>query len=203
MAVVRRLPRYYRYLEDMLARGVTRASSAELSRSMNATASQIRQDLSNFGSFGQQGYGYNVEMLRDEIKKILGLDKEYRLILIGAGALGQALVRYEKFEKKGFRFTGLFDNDPNRIGTFIRDIEVWDVQRLQSFLSGNPVDIAVFTLPRDGAEKALDIVTGAGVKGIWNFSYRDLRISGGTKVESVHLTDSLMTLSYMLSEGNK
>jgi redox-sensing transcriptional repressor len=201
-AVIKRLPRYYRYLGDLLDNGVTRISSMELSEKMSVTASQIRQDLNNFGCFGQQGYGYNVEMLQNEIKKILGLDKTYNLVILGSGNLGQALVQYDSFRKRGFNFVGLFDNNPDLVGTAVRGIPIRDISELETFLSEVAVDIAVFCMPKSDARTLLELVANAGVKGIWNFSRLDLREvrSLGLKMESVHLTDSLMTLSYMLNE---
>lgn len=200
LAVIKRLPRYYRYLGDLLDNGITRISSKELSNKMNITASQIRQDLNNFGCFGQQGYGYNVELLYNEIKKILGLDKEYSIVIIGAGNIGQALANYVNFERRGFYFKALFDINPKLIGMTIRGIEVRDVDTLSDYLKNNPIDIAVLALPKANAKEVAAIVTNSGVKGIWNFSHIDLDKKAGVKFENVHLTDSLMTLSYKLNE---
>ncbi|MBE6013289.1 redox-sensing transcriptional repressor Rex [Anaeropeptidivorans aminofermentans] len=200
LAVIKRLPRYYRYLGDLLDNGITRISSKELSNKMNITASQIRQDLNNFGCFGQQGYGYNVELLYNEIKKILGLDKEYSIVIIGAGNIGQALANYVNFERRGFYFKALFDINPKLIGMTIRGIEVRDVDTLPDYLKNNPIDIAVLALPKANAKEVAAIVTNSGVKGIWNFSHIDLDKKAGVKFENVHLTDSLMTLSYKLNE---
>lgn len=196
VAVIKRLPRYYRYLGDLLDNGITRISSKELSRRMNVTASQIRQDLNNFGCFGQQGYGYNVELLYEEIRKILGLDKIYNLIIIGAGNIGQALANYSNFKKRGFNFIGIFDIDCRIVGTKIQDIEVMNTERLEEFIKNNEVDIAVLTLPRNNAVEVVETVIKCGVKGIWNFSHVDLKTPDDVIVENVHLTDSLMTLSY-------
>lgn len=196
LAVIKRLPRYYRYLGDLLDNGITRISSKDLSKRMNVTASQIRQDLNNFGCFGQQGYGYNVELLYEEIKKILGLDKVYNLIIIGAGNIGQALANYSNFKRRGFNFIGIFDVNPRLIGLNIRGIEVMDIDKLESFITANDVDIAVLTLPRINAEKVAQKIIECGVKGIWNFSHIDLKTPEDVIVENVHLTDSLMTLSY-------
>lgn len=202
LAVIRRLPRYYRYLGDLLDNGITRISSKELSRKMSITASQIRQDLNNFGCFGQQGYGYNVELLYNEIKKILGLDKVYSLVIIGAGNIGQALANYMSFERRGFHFNAIFDVNPKLIGMTIRGIEVRDVDSLAAYLKENPTDIAVLALPKSNAHDVAEIVMKSGVKGIWNFSHIDLNIHEGVKFENVHLTDSLMTLSYKLNEDD-
>ena len=200
LAVIKRLPRYYRYLGDILDDGITRISSKDLSRRMNITASQIRQDLNNFGCFGQQGYGYNVEVLYNEIKSILGLDKQYSLIIIGAGNIGQALVNYINFGRRGYNFQALFDVNPKLIGLSIRGIEIYDVDSLETYLNDNPIDIAVLTLPKTNAVTAAETVIRCGVKGIWNFSHIDIDTPEDVKVENVHLTDSLMTLSYKLNE---
>ena len=195
MAVIKRLPRYYRYLGDLLEHDITRISSNELSRRMNVTASQIRQDLNKFGCFGQRGYGYNVEMLYAEIKKILGLDKEYNLIIIGAG-----LANYSNFKKRGFNFIGIFDNNPDIIGKNAGEIVIQDVNNLEQFLKNNKVDIAVLSIPKSNAPQISPILVDNGVKGIWNFSHIDLHTPDNVIVENVHLTDSVMTLSYKLSE---
>ena len=200
LAVIKRLPRYYRYLGNILDDGITRISSKDLSRRMNITASQIRQDLNNFGCFGQQGYGYNVELLYNEVKGILGLDKQYSLIIIGSGNIGQALVNYINFERRGYNFKALFDVNPKLIGLSIRGIEIYDVDNMESYLKDNQVDIAVLTLPKTSAVAAAEIAIRGGVKGIWNFSQIDIQTPEGVKVENVHLTDSLMTLSYKLNE---
>ncbi len=203
MAVIKRLPRYYRYLGDLLEHGIMRISSNELADKMNLTASQIRQDLNKFGCFGQQGYGYNVELLYDEIKKILGLDKVYNLVIIGGGNLGQTLANYSNFRKRGFNFIGIFDKNPKLIGLNIRGLEIYDVTTLDSFLKENKVDIAVLSLPKANAEEVLPILTQNNIRGIWNFSHVDLKTPENVTVENVHLTDSLMTLSYRLSEKNQ
>lgn len=200
IAVIKRLPRYYRYLGDLLEHGITRISSNDLSRRMNVTASQIRQDLNKFGCFGQRGYGYNVEMLYDEIKKILGLDREYNMIIIGTGNLGQALVNYPNFKKRGFNFIGAFDNSPEIVGKKAGDIVIKSVSELEGFLKENKVDIAVLSIPKDNAPQISPILVENGVKGIWNFSHIDLHTPDNVVVENAHLTDSVMTLSYKLSE---
>jgi redox-sensing transcriptional repressor len=199
-AVIQRLPRYYRYLGDLLDNDITRISSKELSARMGITASQIRQDLNNFGSFGQQGYGYNVATLYEEIGRILGLDRSYALILIGAGNFGQALAGYPYFSKRGYNFVTLFDNDPDIIGKTVGGVKVLDVAGLPQYLQENHVDIAVLTLPGHAANQAVDILASSGIKGIWNFSGRDLHVPEGIIVENVRLTDRLMTLSYMINE---
>ena len=169
LAVIKRLPRYHRYLGDLLENGITRISSKDLSKRMNVTASQIRQDLNNFGCFGQQGYGYNVELLYAEIKKILGIDKQYNLVIIGAGNIGQALVNYMNFEKRGFNFIAMFDVNPRLIGMTIRGIEIYDIDTLEDFLKTHQVDIVVLTLPKNNAVKVSKIIIDCGIKGIWNF----------------------------------
>lgn len=200
LAVIKRLPRYYRFLGDLLENGITRISSKDLSNKMNVTASQIRQDLNNFGCFGQQGYGYNVELLYQEIKNILGLNKSYNLIIIGIGNLGQALLNYSNFEKRGYNFIGAFDINPKIIGLNIRGIEVQDIATLPKFVQNNNVDIAVLAVPRNNAMDVSKIIIKNGIKGIWNFSNTDLRVPEGTIVENVHLTESLMTLTYKFNE---
>lgn len=199
LAVIKRLPRYYRYLGDLLDNGITRISSKDLSKRMNVTASQIRQDLNNFGCFGQQGYGYNVELLYEEIKKILGIDKQYNLVIIGAGNIGQALVNYVNFQKRGFNFIAMFDINPRLIGMTIRGIEIYDIDTLEDFLKSHDVDIVVLTLPKNNAVKVSKIIIDCGIKGIWNFSHIDLKTPPNVVVENIHLTDSMMTLSYKLN----
>lgn len=201
LAVIKRLPRYYRFLGDLLDNGITRISSKDLSSKMNVTASQIRQDLNNFGCFGQQGYGYNVELLYKEIKNILGLGKDYNLIVIGAGNLGQALLNYGSFEKRGFRFVGIFDINPIIVGTNIREIKVSDMADLPQFLKSTNVDIAVLTVPKNNAIEVTKIIVKNNIKGIWNFSNIELNVPEGTIVENVHLTDSLMTLTYKFNSS--
>lgn len=200
-AVIKRLPRYYRYLGDLLDNDIQRVSSKDLSQRMNLTASQIRQDLNNFGCFGQQGYGYNVALLYQEIGNILGLNKTYNLIIVGAGNIGQALVNYANFEKRGFKFIGIFDINPKLIGLTIRGLEILDVDQLEDFLKSHKVDIAALTLPKASAVKIAQTVIDASVKGIWNFSHFDIDAPEDVIIENVHLTDSLMTLSYRLGEN--
>ena len=200
MVVVKRLPRYYRYLSDLAEHNINRISSAELSKRMGVTASQIRQDFNCFGDFGQQGYGYNVKTLREKIGEILGLNKQYSLIIVGAGNLGHALANYTGIEKRGYRIIGIFDNDPNKIGTKIKDIPVSDISTLESFCSEHEVDIAVLSIPKPVVKEITERLVNAGVKGLWNFSYAELKTPDGIIVENVHLSDSLMTLSYKITE---
>lgn len=198
-AVIGRLPRYFRYLGELKDEGIERVSSQELSDIMSVTASQIRQDLNNFGGFGQQGYGYNVGYLYEEIGKILGLDKEHNLIIIGAGHLGQALVNYMNFERRGFIFRGIFDNNSSICGKQIRNITVRPMHEMEQFVRDNDIDIAVLTIPKTGAVAVAEQLVSYGIKGIWNFAHVDLRVPKEIKVENVHLSDSLMKLSYNLS----
>lgn len=197
-AVVRRMPRYFRYLGELLDEGVERISSGDLSERMNVTASQIRQDLNNFGGFGQQGYGYNVSFLYEEIGKILGLDKKHKLIVIGAGHLGQAIANYGKFEKLGFQIIGLFDVDPSVIGSRVRDIPVMDIADLPKFVKEHPVDIAALTMPKSAADPVAKLLSENGIRAIWNFAHVDLDVPDAV-VENVHLSDSLMQLSYTMN----
>jgi len=202
-AVINRLPRYYRYLGDLLEKDVVRISSKELSKRMKVTASQIRQDLNNFGGFGQQGYGYNVEYLHTEIGKILGLDKQYNIIIIGAGNLGQALANYADFERRGFIVKGIFDVNPRLVGLTIRGIEIRNLDNLEEFVKMNQIDIAALALPKTQAPQvALDLASW-GIKGFWNFAPTDYQLPDDVIVENVHLAESLMKLSYRLSEKYK
>lgn len=199
-AVIKRLPRYYRYLGELLEENVERISSNDLSKKMKVTASQIRQDLNNFGGFGQQGYGYNVKYLYTEIGKILGLDTQHPMIILGAGNLGQALANYVDFEKRGFKLVGIFDINPVLEGIAVRGIEIQMLSELPLFLKENLVEIAVLTLPKNKAREMADILIENGVKAIWNFAHVDLDTPDDVIVENVHLSESLMTLSYNLSK---
>jgi len=200
-AVINRLPRYYRYLGDLLEKDVVRISSKELSEKMKVTASQIRQDLNNFGGFGQQGYGYNVEYLHSEIGKILGLDTRYNMIIIGAGNLGLALANYADFERRGFFVKCIFDINPELIGTNIRGIPIKAGDELEEYLKTNKADIAAITVPKARAASIASDLAEWGVRGIWNFAPTDLNVPKEVTVENVHLAESLMKLSYKLS-GN-
>ena len=174
-AVIRRMPRYYRYLGELLDEGVERISSSDLSRRMNVTASQIRQDLNNFGGFGQQGYGYNVQSLYEEIGRILGLDTEHKIIIIGAGNLGQALANYVKFEKLGFVITALFDVNPALKGQSVRGIPIYMLDELDEYCRTHQVDIAALTMPKSKADSIAKKVVELGIHAIWNFAHVDLR----------------------------
>lgn len=201
MAVIRRLPKYHRYLSDLLDKDVQRISSKELSEIIGFTASQIRQDLNNFGGFGQQGYGYNVEALHREIGNILGLNKVYNAVLIGAGNLGQAIANYSGFRKAGFAIKALFDANPRMIGLKIRDFEVLDSEDIETFVEENNIDIAILCIPKNGAQDVVDRLVNSGIKGIWNFAPIDLEVPNGVIVENVNLTESLFTLSYLMKEN--
>lgn len=198
-AVIKRLPRYYRYLGDLLEKDVIRISSKELSEKMNVTASQIRQDLNNFGGFGQQGYGYNVLHLYTEIGKILGLDKKYNAVIIGAGHLGQALANYSDFERRGFKFKGIFDVDLEKIGTTVGGLEVMSMDKLEKFVKEESISIATLTVPKTKAVQIANNLVEWGVKAIWNFAPTDLNLPSDVLVENVHLAESLMRLSYKIN----
>ncbi|MCL5071625.1 MAG: redox-sensing transcriptional repressor Rex [Actinobacteria bacterium] len=200
IAVVRRLPRYFRYLADLLRMDITRISSKELSARMGITASQVRQDLNCFGGFGQQGYGYNVELLYNEIGNILGLNNHYTTVIIGAGNMGRALANYANFEKRGFKLIGIFDIDKNIIGKSIKGVEIMHLDTLDEFVKDNKVDIAMLCIPHDYTSETADKVGRSGIKGLWNFSPTDLKLPYDIIIENVHLSDSLMVLGYKLNE---
>ena len=195
-AVIKRLPRYYRYLGELMEENVERISSNDLSKKMHVTASQIRQDLNNFGGFGQQGYGYNVRYLYTEIGKILGLDTVHPMIILGAGNLGQAIANYTNFERRGFVIRGMFDINPKLIGLVIRGIEIRSVDDLETFIRENNIQIAALTIPKTKAPEIADRLIKAGIKAIWNFAHVDLNVPDDVVVENVHLSESLMRLSY-------
>lgn len=202
-AVIKRLPRYYRYLSELIENDVVRISSKELSEKMGVTASQIRQDLNNFGGFGQQGYGYNVEYLYTEIGKILGLDKRYNVVIIGAGNLGQALANYTDFERRGFYICGIFDVNPRLVGMSIRGIEIHLIDELEEFIKETPVHIAALTIPKSKAPQVAQDLVRLGVRAIWNFAPTDLNLPNDVMVENVHLAESLMRLSYNLKAAEE
>lgn len=200
MAVIKRLPKYHRYLRELLKNDVDRISSKELGEKIGFTASQIRQDLNCFGDFGQQGYGYNVKELLNEISGILGLSKEYKMIIIGAGNIGQAIANYTRFEKLAFNLAGIFDINPKLIGLKIRDVEVSDIDKLVEFLKSTPVDIGVICVSKNNAQAVADMMVTNGVKGIWNFAPVDLMVPEEIIVENVHLSESLLTLSCLMND---
>ncbi len=198
-AVIGRLPRYYRYLGELNEAGVERISSSDLSKKMHVTASQIRQDLNNFGGFGQQGYGYNVKYLRTEIGKILGLDQSHNMVIIGAGNLGQALANYASFARNGFILKGIFDVNPRLQGVSIRGVPIRMMDDLKTFVQNNEIDIAVLTIPKEKAIEVANMLVENGVRAIWNFAHTDLNLPDNVVVENVHLSESLMQLSYNIS----
>lgn len=202
-AIIKRLPRYYRYLGELIAQGVERISSNEFSKLMGVTASQIRQDLNNFGGFGQQGYGYNVKNLYMEIGKILGIDRVHNIVVIGAGNFGRALAGYSDFERRGFRIKALFDRDPKKVGTDINGIEVYPIDQVQDYIQKNNIEIVALTVPKDAAIALAQTLVGTGIKGIWNFAHTDLRVPKDIIVENVHLSESLMRLSYNIVHRDK
>ena len=203
-AVIRRMPRYYRYLGELLESGVERISSGDLSKLMKVTASQIRQDLNNFGGFGQQGYGYNVQYLYDEIGKILGLDQTHNIIIIGAGNLGLAIANYMRFERLGFKIIALFDINPELIGQEVRGATILPLEELESFCKSHVVDIAALTMPKANADNIAHKVVELGIHAIWNFAHVDLDVQNEhVVVENVHLSDSLMQLSYNIAQNKK
>ena len=196
-AVISRLPRYYRFLADLKEQGKQRISSQELSDIMKVTASQIRQDFNNFGGFGQQGYGYNIEYLHGEIGRILGLDRKHRMILVGVGNLGQALLNYASFSVTGFSFVRAFDAKKALDGTIVAGVPVSLVTELDRFLETEDVDIAVIAIPRANAQAGASRLDRGGIRAIWNFAPVDLEVPANVTVEHVHLQDSLMKLSYL------
>lgn len=200
ITVIRRLPKYYRYLADLLEKDVTRISSKELSKLVGFTASQIRQDLNNFGGFGQQGYGYNVEELYREVGKILGLDRVYNTVLIGVGNLGQAIANYKGFADSGFKLKGLFDQKSELVGKDVRGIEIRNIDDMEDFIEKENIEIAIITVPREHAQKIADRLVKTRIKGIWNFAPTDLSVPDDIIVEDVRLNESLFTLSYFLKK---
>ncbi len=200
-AVIKRLPRYRRYLSDLQKKNVDRISSNELSNLIGYTASQIRQDLNNFGGFGQQGYGYNIQSLYNEISSILGLDQEYKMVIVGTGNLGQAIANYTHYYKSGFKVSAMFDVNPKLIGLRINDIEVLDYEKLDGFMKDNSVDIGIVCTNKDSAQEVVDKLCDGGVKGIWNFAPTDLHLPEGIALENVHLSDSLHSLAYYINRN--
>jgi len=204
--VIKRMPRYYRYLGDLKKNGVVRISSKILAESMNVTASQIRQDFNCFGMFGQQGYGYNVDALQQAVGEILDINGGHKTILIGAGYLGHALANYKSFEKRGFHLIGVFDNDPEIIGTKLNDIEIMSMDMMEKFVEKHKPDIAILTVPKAAAKSVVKKIVKCNIKGILNFSYTDIEVPDDVCIENVHPSDKLMTLSYkmkMKSEERK
>ena len=200
MAVIKRMPKYYRYLGELVKNDVDRISSKELGEKIGFTASQIRQDLNNFGDFGQQGYGYNVKELHNQIGTILGVGKEYNAVLIGAGNIGQAIANYSRFTDIGLGITAIFDANPKLVGMRIRDVEIKDIDELKGYLEENTIDMGILCVPRINAQKVCDVLVNGGVKGIWNFAPIDLHVPETVKVENVHLSESLLTLVYQMNK---
>lgn len=202
-AVIRRLPKYYRYLEELESKGMDKISSSQMSIEMGLNASQIRRDLNCFGGFGQQGYGYSVEKLKREIARILGLDHRYNVIIVGAGRIGQALMGYKNFMLEGFNVVDIFDNDPKKIGTETLGREVQSIASLDTYLKKTNIDIAIICTPKEYAQQSADLLVSFGIKAIWNFAPADVAVRRGVAVENVHLSDSLYVLSYKLKEKIK
>lgn len=202
-AVIKRLPRYRRYLIELKKKGVEKISSKEFSSLIGYTASQIRQDLNNFGGFGQQGYGYSVDSLYEEISAILGLDKEYRMVIMGAGNLGQAIAKYTSFHKQGFKVYGVFEVDPNLIGTELAGLEIMDYENIVEFVEEENIDIGIICVSQESAQEVADKLSFAGVKGIWNFAPTDLEVPRHVALENVHLSDSLHSLAYHMNDIQK
>ena len=201
-SVIKRLPRYYRFLGELRAAGVTKISSRELSEKMGLTASQIRQDLNCFGGFGQQGYGYNIDILQEEIAYILGLDKPKSIILIGVGNLGRAVTMHMNFESKGFHLIGLFDSKESIVGQIVKNQPVRSIDTLDEFCRENLPKAAILCIPKEAAEKIVNQLMKLGVKNFWNFSHYDIAVNNPeAKVENVHLGDSLTRLSYKMTNG--
>ncbi len=195
-AVIRRLPRYYRYLEELEVKNLDKISSSQMSLEMGLNASQIRRDLNCFGGFGQQGYGYSVSKLKKEIAHILGLDKRYNVIIIGAGRIGQALMGYKNFMLEGFNVVDIFDSDEKKVGTNIEGRHVLGIDELDGYLRAHHIDIAIICTPKEAAQKSADLLVSFGIKAIWNFAPIDVAVRRGVAVENVHLSDSLYVLSY-------
>lgn len=198
-SVIRRLPRYYRFLEELLNEGVEKISSSQLAERMRSTASQIRQDLNCFGGFGQQGYGYNVAELRAEIGAILRLDSKRRVIVVGAGNLGRAIAAHIDFSQYGCELIGIFDRDRSLLGLDIAGLKICSTSALSGFCAENKPDMAVLCIPRESARDTVKLLAECGVNAFWNFSHYDIQGDfPNAAVENVHLTDSLMTLSYSM-----
>ena len=195
LSVIKRLPKYYRYLESINEKGIIRVSSKELSEITGLTASQIRQDLNHFGCFGQQGYGYNVKELIGELSKIIGVDKKYKIVLIGYGNIGHALYQYKSFRDLGYDFEAVFDKEEFTH----EELKVQKIDYLKDFLKNNKVDIGIIATPKTVAQEIADILCDGGIKGIWNFSPVDLKVKNGVVIESVHLDESLFTLTYFMN----
>lgn len=200
MTVVKRLPKYYQYLTDLQDQHIEKISSKELAAMMGLTASQIRQDLNSFGAYGQQGYGYKVKELKEAIRKILGLDLQYNCIIIGSGNLGHAIVNYERFKEEGIHFKAMFDVDPDQIGKKVGDVTVYHMNDLDAFVAHHKIDICILSVPQKVGQETTDRVVELGIKAILNFVPLDLTVPDDVVVESVNITDSLFTLTYLINE---
>lgn len=203
MTVVKRLPKYYQYLNDLESRGILKISSKELADMMGLTASQIRQDLNAFGAYGQQGYGYKVAELKQAIKTILGLDHQYSCVIIGSGNLGHAIANYERFRNEGIHIKAMFDINPDQVGKKVGDVNVYHMDDIESFVKHHPVDICILSVPREVGQKITNRIVELGIKAILNFVPLDLTVPDDVVVENVNITDSLFTLTYLLSEEDK
>lgn len=199
-AVIRRLPRYRRYLRELQKKGVEKISSNNFSKLIGYTASQIRQDLNNFGDFGQQGYGYSVDGLYDEISAILGLDHEYKMVLVGAGNLGQAISKYAQNFNNDFELCAAFEINPELIGKKLENVPILDYQDLEWYVRDHHIDIGIICVNRGNAQEVVDRLARAGAKGVWNFALVDLQVPEGMALESVHLADSLHSLTYHMND---
>lgn len=200
--VIRRMPRYYRYLKELSKNGQQRISSGALAKKMGVTASQIRQDFSYFGGFGQQGYGYNIDFVTEEIENLFGVVSEFKAIIVGAGNMGHALANYQGIINRKVKILAMFDVNKSIIGTKISDIPVMDIKDMQNFVEEKGIEIAMLTLPKENVKAAVDILKASGIKGFWNFTSMELGMNDDISVENVHLTDSLMTLCYKINNHN-
>ncbi|HOP75053.1 MAG TPA: redox-sensing transcriptional repressor Rex [Bacillota bacterium] len=200
LAVIKRLPIYHRYLSDLHQKEVARISSSELAAKIGITASQLRQDLSWFGSFGQQGYGYRVDELLQEVSRILGLNQNIGMVLIGAGRLGRAIIHYANFKRRGFHTKAIFDNNPDIVGEIIDEIPVYNISELENYLKSHAIQIGVITTPASAAQEVADRLVRCGIKGIWNFAPVSLKVPDDVIVEHVHIGESLMVLSMKLQQ---
>lgn len=198
LSVIKRLPKYYRYLEVINEKGIVRVSSKELSQITGLTASQIRQDLNHYGCFGQQGYGYNVKELMEELAKIIGVDKEYSMLIIGFGNIGHALYKYTGFKALNYNIHAIFDKDYENLSN--EDVKVYPIDDLKTYLKENKIDIGIITTPKDGAQEICDILCEGGIRGIWNFAPVDLKTKNDVVIENVHLDESLFTLTYFINK---
>ncbi|QSX07076.1 redox-sensing transcriptional repressor Rex [Sedimentibacter sp. zth1] len=195
-AVIRRLPKYYRYLKELLRKDIYKTSSKELSQMTGFSASQIRQDLNNFGGFGQQGFGYDVYNLSNEIGKIIGTDKSYNIIIVGAGNIGQAIANYTGFYENGYKLVAIFDKNPKIVGLSIRNVIIQDIDEIADFLEHNAVDLAVICTPKNACQATANVLVENGIRGIWNFAPTDIKVSKDVVIENVHLNESLFSLTY-------